>query len=521
MNRRDAMKLAAGAAIAGVSGVAAGSSTQDMDELPLCSRWDVYEISLQGPAAGNPFVDVTVAAEFIKGARTVHVDGFYDGDGNYKVRWMPDETGDWEWIVKSSAKEMDGKRGNMECTKGRWQDLELVEGQPLEPKREKNHGPVSVTERFHFRYADGTRFFPFGTTCYAWVFESERLQEATLANLAKYGFNKVRMCIMPKVFAAGEPERHPFPMVNGKLDFTRFDPEFFRHFEERVRDLSDLGIQADVILFHPYGKPWGYDQMPKDVNERYVRYVVARLASLHNVWWSLANEYDLLKTWTMEEWDHMFRVIQEADVSSHLRSVHHSGPMYDYAKPWCTHASLQVYDFDKVSEWKKAWGKPILFDEVMYEGNIWRRWGNLTGEEMTRRVWMVVSAGAYCTHGEVIAVKGSKDGVSADGGPMLGESPARIAFLRKIVEEMGEGLEAVDGAYYRSAMGGGGKAILYYFDFHRPENYPFPLPEGATYRAELIDPWAMTVTPVPGTFHGKSDITLSGRPYQAVRFMRI
>jgi hypothetical protein len=500
MDRREALKLAVtgalGGGLVGRAEVTSGGSSVE--------RWGQHEIVLRGPSTGNPFADVQVAAEYTRGARTVRVEGFYDGDGVYRVRWMPDELGGWTWVVRSSAREMEGQHGSFTS---------------IAPAA-ANHGPVGVAEQFHFRYADGTRYFPFGTTCYAWVFESERLQKMTLANLGSSGFNKVRMCVLPKTFDAGEPERHPFPMVDGKLDFSRFDAEFFRHFEARVADLGRLGIEADVILFHPYGKPWGYDKMPQEVNERFVRYAIARLGSLRNVWWSLANEYDLLKSWTMEEWDHLFRVVQEADVAGHLRSIHHSGPKYDYAKPWVTHASLQTSEFDKTTEWKKAWGKPVVFDEVMYEGNLWRRWGNLTGEELTRRFWLAVTAGAYCTHGEVIARKGAKDGLSADGGVLVGESPSRIAFLRKLVEETGVGLEPYDGAYYRSA-GKVGEVYLYYFDFHRPGSYAFPLPEGARFRAELIDPWAMTVTPLPGTFSGKSEIELSGMPYQAVRFRKV
>jgi hypothetical protein len=501
INRREALKLTVGGALLSATEAVLAAPRNDVQNV---ERWGQHEITLRGPSTGNPFLDTKLVARYTLGARTVEVEGFYDGDGVYKVRWMPDELGSWHWKVHSSTPELNNAHGEFVCT----------------PASEGNHGPVGVTDRFHFRYADGKRYFPFGTTCYAWVFESERLQQMTLANLAKSGFNKVRMCVLPKTFDAGEPERHPFPMVNGKLDFTRFDPEFFRHFESRITDLARLGVEADVILFHPYGKPWGYDQMPQEVNERYLRYVIARLGSQRNVWWSLANEFDLLKGWTMEQWDHLCRVTQEADVAGHLRSIHYSKVFYDYAKPWITHASLQNYDFEKTLEWKQAWGKPIVFDEVQYEGNLWRRWGNLTGEELTRRFWLAVTSGAYCTHGEVIARKGAKDGLSADGAVLLGESPARIAFLRKLVEETDIGLEEFPNSYYKSA-GKPGELYLYYFDFHRPANYPFPLPENVKFSAELIDPWAMTITPLPGTFSGKSDIQLSERPYQAVRFRKV
>lgn len=39
---------------------------------------------------------------------------------------------------------------------------------------------LSEESRFHFMYEDGTRFQPFGTTCYAWINQPEEIQEQTL-----------------------------------------------------------------------------------------------------------------------------------------------------------------------------------------------------------------------------------------------------------------------------------------------------------------------------------------------------
>jgi len=183
MNRRNAMKLVAAGVVSGARlAHAAGAAPAQVE------RWGKFEIELKGTATGNPFAEVSLAAEFTKGARTVKVDGFYDGDGVYRVRWMPDELGSWQWKTTSSVREMEGVKGTFTCV----------------APAAANHGPVGVTDTFHFRHADGTRYFPFGTTCYAWVFESERLQEMTLTNLKRAGFNKVRMCVLPKTFAAGE-----------------------------------------------------------------------------------------------------------------------------------------------------------------------------------------------------------------------------------------------------------------------------------------------------------------------------
>ena len=80
---------------------------------------------------------------------------------------------------------------------------------------------------------------------------------------------------------------------------------------------------------------------------------------------------------------------------------------------------------------KKVYGKPIVWDEVCYEGNIPEEFGNISGEEMTRRFWEAVTRGAYCTHGETYD---RDDEVLwwAKGGRLHGTSPARIAFLRAI-----------------------------------------------------------------------------------------
>ena len=41
------------------------------------------------------------------------------------------------------------------------------------------------------------------------------------------------------------------------FDPQRFEPAFFAHLERRIAQLGELGIAADLILFHPYDR-WGY-----------------------------------------------------------------------------------------------------------------------------------------------------------------------------------------------------------------------------------------------------------------------
>ena len=212
-------------------------------------QWGRFELALPGPTNGNPFTDVQISARFREGGLiasgsgqsnlTVEVRGFYDGDGIYRVRFMPEKTGVWGYETISSCPELNGKTG------------EIMVTQPVVP----NHGPVRVAHTYHFAYADGTPYKELGTTCYVWEWQAEALQEQTLRTLAASPFNKIRFCVFPKRYQwnTNEPILYPFagnPAATN-WDFTQFNVNYFQHLERRVADLQKLGIEADIILFHP------------------------------------------------------------------------------------------------------------------------------------------------------------------------------------------------------------------------------------------------------------------------------
>ena len=50
-------------------------------------KWDVLEVTVEGHSDKNPFVDYEIQGIFTGKHETVTVDGFYDGEGVYKVRY--------------------------------------------------------------------------------------------------------------------------------------------------------------------------------------------------------------------------------------------------------------------------------------------------------------------------------------------------------------------------------------------------------------------------------------------------
>ena len=93
INRRDALKLGATASLAALAPRTSVAGPAARHE--SVAQWEVFEASFAGPSAANPFVDVQFSATFTQGSRSVAANGFYDGNGTYMLRFMPDAMGEW------------------------------------------------------------------------------------------------------------------------------------------------------------------------------------------------------------------------------------------------------------------------------------------------------------------------------------------------------------------------------------------------------------------------------------------
>ena len=56
-----------------------------------------------------------------------------------------------------------------------------------------------------------------------------------------------------------------------------------------------------MILFHPYDR-WGFSMLTREQSKLYLEYVAARFSAYSNVWWSFANEYDLMPNRIEDDW---------------------------------------------------------------------------------------------------------------------------------------------------------------------------------------------------------------------------
>lgn len=504
--------------------------------------YDFYEaeVKVSVPAGMNPF-DLAVEGQFISESGNLQkTNGFYDGSLNgediFKIRFMPEIEGKWtcSYKISTASKTLFETTDFFECLKSQ--------------EKKYLHGPVFVKDKFHFSYADGTRYTPMGTTCYVWELQSDERIEETFQTLKNSCFNKIRFCIFPKHYDYNfkNPRSFPFegtPVDNAGIthenfgeytpdspgnqwDFSRFNPKHFQHIEKCILDLRKMEIEADIILFHPYDR-WGFSKMLQESNLRYLKYVISRFAAFSNVWWAMANEYDLFK-WPESKWEEIGNFVKSNDPYNHLRSIHNCVPFYDHTKPWITHCSIQRQDIYKTAEytneWREKFQKPVVLDEISYEGNIQWGWGNVTGQEIVRRCWEAAVRGGYGSHSETF-FNGEENPVLwwSHGGKLHGESEPRLAFLQKIL------IKAPDNLKFQPNLWDDVHAIpenaeiyektgyeLFYYSFQRPGFRELNLNPSKKYKIEIIDTWDMTVKEA-GIFSGKIRIELPGKQYIAVR----
>lgn len=500
-------------------------------------KWGIFEVSFSGPIEGNPFTDYQIRGSFRGRNERVTVDGFYDGSGRYKVRFMPSFEGEYTFFIKTNF--------TTEEIRGSFQ---------VNAPGDQNHGPVRVANTYHFAYEDGTPYYSIGTTAYVWNLQSDERIKETLETLKNSAFNKIRFCIFPKHYDynLAEPRSYPYegtPMDSSVLtkenflqysgkkdgnqwDFTRFNTAHFQHLEFCILELQKLGIEADLIVMHPYDR-WGFSDMSIEEDTLYWNYVLARLSAFRNIWWSLANEYDLMEKKTISHWEHYAALICEKDPYHHLRSIHNCKPFYDYHRPWITHCSIQRQELyrssELVNEWRKTYNKPVVLDEIAYEGNIQHGWGNISGEEMLRRFWEAACRGAYPGHGETYMHPQDILWWS-HGGKLHGESHKRFAFLHEIMcETPGIGLAPYEMNWDEVCAVPEETSLLMkpvkdyyliYYSFMQPSFREYHFDDDTVFEVQVIDTWNMT-RGVKQKVKGRFTVELPGKPYMAVQIKRV
>jgi hypothetical protein len=156
---------------------------------------------------------------------------------------------------------------------------------------------------------------------------------------------------------------------------------------------------------------------------------------------------------------------------------------------------------------------------------------------MVHSFWQGTIAGTYVGHGETY--QHPQDVLWwSKGGELRGQSPPRLAFLRRVLEDSPpSGINPIDKWWDVKAAGKAGEYYLIYFGREKPIEWQFELPkqelaEGMQFRVDVLDTWNMTVERDERPFkiiadtryryhaEGLPTVKLPGRPYMAVLVTR-
>ena len=265
--------------------------------------WMKYEKEfVSNVSYDNPLYDVKkFTVRFISPAgRVKQINGFWDGERSWKVRFCPDEYGVWSYNTECSDEKNIGlhqQTGTFECV-------------PNDSKLEIYKKGVIVRPKgdYYLTYSDGTPFF--WTACTAWngaLLSTEDEWEIYLKNRVENDYNVIQF--VTTQWRGGETNSL------GQVAFTgsgriRINPNFFQHLDEKVDRINAHGLVAAPVLLWalPFGQARhlspGY-YLPQNEAILLASYIVARYGGNH-VAWILGGDGEYLKEYE-QRWKNIGR----------------------------------------------------------------------------------------------------------------------------------------------------------------------------------------------------------------------
>lgn len=351
-------------------------------------RWGMWEATLKSQRQYfNPFTEVSVMATFVApSGKRVTVDGFYDGDNVWRVRFMPDEVGKWRWVIRAEpSEESMSASGTFVCTPS-----------PL-------HGPLRVHPQnpLWFAFADGTPVYLLAF--HLWNLDA--MDEPTLAKtldfLQAHGFNAL---VGPHL----TPERMAWErQADGRPDFARFNLSVWRGLDRALRLAAQR--QMVVIPFSLIGGTNGLPKAPTDALDLLLRYWVARWQGFWNATFQPTSE-----------WEEGYSVAEILSIGDRLRqltqgrfliSVHslRASDATVQNAAWFSYHTVQ----DKLTDHnfgKYVWlanlfarvPKPVLAHECLWEGNFYQREAGLDVDNLRKAAWVIALSGGQINYADEV-----------------------------------------------------------------------------------------------------------------------
>ena len=199
----------------------------------------------------------------------------------------------------------------------------------------------------------------------------------------------------------GPPLMFPWGGSHESADFSRFNLDYWQHFDKVIEALYRRGIAAH-LYFKVYNKLVNWPRNASAEDDLFFRWVIARYAAYPNVIWDLAKEaqYERSLHYKIDR----LKLIRSTDPYKRLLTVHDDRLTYDkgHYNELLDFRSSQEHSERHATALRQLAGNtwPVINVESGYErgpegpGDITYRRGN-SPEEVIRYIWEIQMAGAY------------------------------------------------------------------------------------------------------------------------------
>ena len=402
-----------------------GASALAVQE-PDVGLYRVFETRLSNDVTyANKFTDVELTVTYTApSGKTVDFWGFFDGDGKgggdldtgnvWKLRFMPDELGQWRYRW-SWSDGTEGGAGSFVCvSKGAGKGI-------LQPYQQNPHwfaynGTEPVWIKSYYETGHGAIAQDFD-----WIAAN------VYQPLLDRGYNHLQvnwllsLCCFGQYYKDGpEPSTQDLTLYEEGRATSTMRLDVWQMMERHLGWLNDRNVGVHMFLGFEGRKNDGpkWEALSDDEKDFYVRYVVARIGPFANIagWNFVWEDPGHRETHELG----LARLLEKHDIFNHLRTYEDETPRdHEYKRPEYTFAAVENHRIvaperalDRLY-WKTPWthhqaclvayvsGKPVY----MSEGNaLWRRyWHDKSGatqDDLRRAAWGCVTAGAsFCWNG--------------------------------------------------------------------------------------------------------------------------
>ena len=375
-------------------------------------QWDRFETAVTNTRVyANPFEDVTLNAAFhTLDGRTLSFYGFYDGNRTWKLRFMPDQPGDWTYEAAFSDG-APGLSGTFECVPSNIPGL-IYQDESNPIWFGYRGGRPLLVRSFH----TGDCFFADTDNTVTGQTWNPDMRTAFLDWAQAQGYNMLSIAshyLNRRSEGRGEGWLTPDLWDNGPR------PDEYHRLETILDDLA-----RRRMLVYPFAGFFGRDAAAltePGEQESYIRYTLARFAPYWNLLFMVGGPEPHMKSnpyLSHDDINRLGRRIRNLDPFGHLISVHNPTGDDDFGdQDWASYAILQgpkTVDRLKLGEdhlRNHPPEKPLYAQETLWPGNILhsRRIGHdYSHDDIRKNAFVMLFSGAAINFADM-------DGLSSSG----------------------------------------------------------------------------------------------------------